>query len=95
MLTVTPANDVIQKFIINTQNLDHHGFFFYFNVNNFKRLVKVSIFIGVATAQSHLYVHDCKVFNFCNVWLYPLYLYDVLLSIVVVMSSELRRLGRK
>jgi len=29
------------------------------------------------------------------VWLYPSYLYDVLLSILVVMSNELRRLGRK
>ena len=96
VLTSTPACDVIQKCIMNTWNLDRSFFIYlYFNGRNFKRQVQSLHFHWCATVQSHLNVPDCKVFNFYNVWPYLSYLYDMLLSILVVMSNELRRLGRK
>lgn len=66
VLTSTPAHDVIQKCIMNTWNLDH-SFFLMLMLIISRGWYKVSIFIGIATVQSHLNVPDCKVFNFCNV----------------------------
>lgn len=97
VLTSAAASDVIQKCVMNTWNLDHSFFFLMllFMLVISRGWYKVSIVIDVATVHLHLKVPDCKFFNFCNVWLYPSYLYDMLLAILAVMSSKLRRLGRK
>lgn len=66
VLTSTPASDVVQKCIMNTWNLDH-SFFLKLMLVISRGSYKVSIFVSVATVQSHLNVPDCKVFNFCDV----------------------------